>query len=562
MSIRHNRQTQAQISARRALRAARRPRDRRRTWARWSAVLLLLALALVAFLAPAGQAQGAGEHSLEAKSGQESTGGKKNSEEPEHVEVAIGCTGVTWKYMNFPAEGTTTVTETVTIDKVKQPSMQYSFSGATGENTTAFAAPPGEYTIDVQGNWKNPTGSEKEFGHFDIHEKVRCAPAPAFTIEKLQQIASSGEPYTSATLTGQLGDTVNYEIVVENTGNVPLTLEDFTDTHCDPDTLSGGSVELAVGASTTYDCTHLLDETDQSGGLYANTASVTGTPPEGDGSPILHASNTVVVEVPPTPPTVLPAFSIEKLQQIAGGGGSYTTSQLTGSVGQTVDYEIVVRNTGNVPLKLEDFTDTHCDAGTLSGGPDSALPTGAATTYDCAHVLDEADRLAGSYSNTASVTGMPAVAGSAPIAGISNTVVVAVPTPPQGNTNPATGVLPSSLAGGANSGVLAFKAASAPALNGPQGCVRSRFHVSIKSAGVASVTFYLDGHKLKTLTAKNAHKGLLTIEINPAKLKVGAHKLVAKITMARTATTKATVVTRKVTILRCHGAAVTPKFTG
>ena len=92
--------------------------------------------------------------------------------------------------------------------------------------------------------------------------------------------------------------------------------------------------------------------------------------------------------------------------------------------------------------------------------------------------------------------------------------------------------------------------------------MRGEFHVSIKSAHVASVTFYLDGRKLKTLTAKNAHKGLLTIAIDPSKLKVGAHKLVAKITMTHTASTKAKQGTRSMMVLRCRAAVLTPKFTG
>ena len=72
---------------------------------------------------------------------------------------------------------------------------------------------------------------------------------------------------------------------------------------------------LAAGASTTYTCTHVLDEADRSAGSYSNTATVTGTPREREGSPVTHTSNTVVVKVP------APAFSVEKLQEIEGGAG-------------------------------------------------------------------------------------------------------------------------------------------------------------------------------------------------------------------------------------------------
>jgi hypothetical protein len=171
------------------------------------------------------------------------------------------------------------------------------------------------------------------------------------------------------------------------------------------------------------------------------------------------------------------------------------------------------------------------------------------------------------------LTATPTEGDPTPVTSTSNTVLTDVPPPtPNNNTEthePATGgskagsgssgILSSTVS---QSGVLAFSSATIPALKGPEGCVRANFHVSIKSAGVASVTFYMDGHKLKTLTAKNAHKGLLTIEIDAAKLTVGAHKLVAKITTTHTASTKARQGSRSIMVLRCRSAVVTPKFTG
>ncbi|MGA2321668.1 MAG: hypothetical protein ABSG95_13145, partial [Solirubrobacteraceae bacterium] len=44
------------------------------------------------------------------------------------------------------------------------------------------------------------------------------------------------------------------------------------------------------------------------------------------------------------------SFTIEKLQEIKGSSAGYTTSPLTGKIGQTVDYEVLVKNTGNVAL--------------------------------------------------------------------------------------------------------------------------------------------------------------------------------------------------------------------
>jgi hypothetical protein len=276
-----------------------------------------------------------------------------------------------------------------------------------------------------------------------------------------------------------------------------------------------------------------------------------------------------------------PGLSVEKLQAISGGGG-YTTTQLSGQVGQTVDYEIVARNTGNVALTLGVFSDPRCDAGTITGGPTGPLAVGDSTDYFCTHVLDAADLAAGSpYANVVSLTGTPLTqAQGDPVTETSNTVETKVIPPTvekttitntvtstvtTGAPTPASGTLAASAtqAPAPKSGVLAFSSTTVPGLKGPQGCFRGDFHVSVRSAGVASVTFYLDGHKLRTLTAKNARKGLLSLTVDPARLRVGAHKLMAKITMVKaTATAAAVHASRTMTVVRCRSAVLTPKFTG
>ena len=84
-------------------------------------------------------------------------------------------------------------------------------------------------------------------------------------------------------------------------------------------------------------------------GVYSNEATIEGN--EGTGG---ETSNKVEVEVPAEP-----SFTIEKLQEIAGN--DFTKSKLTGAIGQTVDYEIIVKNTGNVPLKFGKLIDANCD---------------------------------------------------------------------------------------------------------------------------------------------------------------------------------------------------------
>jgi hypothetical protein len=441
--------------------------------------LLLFALLLVAILAPAGQAQSGAESSPEAQSliasqraaaREERAAAKRAAREAKAAErvpnekllkarsnertngvVTISCTQVAWTFREFPNLPGNTVVEKLKVNRVAT-STTFTFDGSGGSNVTPIDAPPGSYIIDAQAKWRKASANGAS-GSFDIHAKVTCAPNPGMSVEKLQRIEGNGSAYTSAPQTGEVGQTIGYEIVVSNTGNVPLTIGAFTDPRCDPGSIAGGPSGGVIAPATTsaYTCTHTLNAADLTVGSYANTVMLTGTPPEGDGTLPPETSNTVVTEVKPatTPP--------EKEQ----------TKTTTGST----------------------TTPTTPASGTL-----------ASTTTQ----------------------------------------------PPAGK-----------------SGVLAFSSGTVPSLKGPQGCVRASFHASIKSAGVASVTFYLDGHKLRRMTSHSAHGGLLTVTIDPAKLTVGAHKLVAKITMVKaTAAAAAVRASRAVTVLRCRSNVVTPKFTG
>ena len=65
-------------------------------------------------------------------------------------------------------------------------------------------------------------------------------------------------------------------------------------------------------------------------------------------------------------------FSVSVSQEVAGSETGFTTGNVSGEVGQTVDYRIEVRNTGWVALSFPTFSDAKCDAGTIAGGPGQA----------------------------------------------------------------------------------------------------------------------------------------------------------------------------------------------
>ena len=360
--------------------------------------------------------------------------------------------------------------------------------------------------------------------------EVEVAAAKAsFTIEKQQMISGGQGDFVTTPINGVVGDTVSYQIVVTNTGEVPLTMSDFTDAHCDSGTIAGGpgATPLSPGASTTYTCNHKLAST----GDYTNQASVDGTPPGGGAIP--GESQQVVVHVDSAP---VVGMSVDKLQRV-GGSGEFTKEPLAASVGQTVEYQIVVHNTGNASITMSSFADPHCDAGTIAGGPGSgSIAPGASTTYTCQHVLTTS----GTYANVATLSG--GRPGQDPLSLTSPEVKVIVPTPGK------QVVLPEKV-----------KCASSPQMRNVSGPQRRPFTVRVGSAGVKQITFYLDGRRLRTMRQSQAKHGAFSVRIDPRKLKYGPHRVSFK--TVQTNSSCATTASAR-TFVRPFAARVAPHFTG
>jgi hypothetical protein len=227
------------------------------------------------------------------------------------------------------------------------------------------------------------------------------------------------------------------------------------------------------------------------------------------------------VNVPPA------GYSIEKRQRLSGES-NFTTAELTGKAGQVVEYEIIVTNTGQVPIALSAYSDPNCED--PSGGA-SEVAVGQAVTFTCVHKLTGT----GSWMNEASVSGNE---GTGPKS--SNRVVVNVP--------PGQHV------------VLSEKCEAPSAkyvLMGAVGPKHKTFTVSITATGVTSITFYLGGHKLKTLTPSQAKHGKFTIKIDPKSLTFKQHRL--SVVAALKCGEK---ITRSSTFVHVPAKTVVPEFTG
>jgi hypothetical protein len=378
------------------------------------------------------------------------------------VAVAFSCTAVSYTFEGFPSGVQDSVTELVRGEgRVILAEEKFTFTGPSGSNAVNVALPGGHHLVKAESHWKT-NGAVGESGKH--RERLECgSPHAALSVQKLQAIASPEKTFTAGELQGKAGQTVDYEITVSNSGNVPLVLSAFSDPNCEAETIAGGQGEtpLAAGAQTTYTCSRKLTES----GFYSNVVSVTGTP-EGGAKAIAAHSNTVVVAV-----SSKPQFEVSKLQEIAGTNAGYTGSVLSATVGQTIDYEIVVKNTGNVAIALSEFTDVYCDPGTLSGGPGATpVAVGASTVYACTRKLNEV----GNYVNVAGVAGAAAGSREAPRFEATDTVKVKVgAAPPSGSgggslpgttTGTSTGTSGTSGTSGtpagtpAGSGVLSSKA--------------------------------------------------------------------------------------------------------
>lgn len=240
----------------------------------------------------------------------------------------------------------------------------------------------------------------------DSSAEVPAAQNPALTIDKSTQ---SGL-FTAA------GQTVTYEFLLTNTGNVTLSNaavveESFTGTgslsaiDCPP-----GAASMLPGARVTCHATYELTQADVDAGSVGNTASATATPPGGGST--AAAPDEAVVTIEPAP-----ALTMTK----SAGGGPFTHA------GETVSYTFEVVNAGNVTIDdiaihEQDFSGTG-SLGTPACEPAQIAPAEISScTLD--YVLTQADVDAGLVTNSATAVGVAPAGGTVESAPSSAAVTV------------------------------------------------------------------------------------------------------------------------------------------
>ena len=197
---------------------------------------------------------------------------------------------------------------------------------------------------------------------------------PELSIDKVDETGTYDE----------VGDVIEYSIVVENTGNVTLhdvvvTDAQVTDLECTPTT----PVDLAPGESITCTASHTVTQDDLDVGSFWNQACAD------DGA---EGAAAVCDDVTTTGEQD-PELSIDKVDD----GETFS------AVGDVIDYTIVATNTGNVTLHGVVVTDDQVSDLECTPATPVDLAPGESITCTASHTVSQEDLDAGSFWNEACV---------------------------------------------------------------------------------------------------------------------------------------------------------------
>ena len=268
-------------------------------------------------------------------------------------------------------------------------------------------------TVSVDGT--APDGTEVS-DDLDTPVVVSTDLTPSIEVTK-----SSTITYADSDAGTQLGDTINYTITVENTGNTTLTGVTVSDTILDSAGVSltlttgptyGGTGTfdgiLDVGESATYNATFVITQQAVNAGGVSNTASVTSKDPAGND---VTDSTTSATEdlIPRTA-----AMTVVKTASVDDNGDNKN------GVGDVIQYTVTVTNTGNVTLTdvdlsdelrlgsstatPEDNTANDSPAGVDLWTQDQTLEPGESATYVAWYIIDQTAASSGKVINTAIAT--------------------------------------------------------------------------------------------------------------------------------------------------------------
>jgi hypothetical protein len=450
-----------------------------------------------------------------------------------HIEATAYCDNdsvVQWevKFVGFGAAGAKNVDGSVKLDGSNVATVPPRTVTWTGDNGSLkgsnAAAADATHTIKADFHWKQ-SGSDK-YGSVTV--KTNKCPKPKVPGIKVVKDGPS---------TAYVGDTVKFTFKVTNTGNVVLTNPVVTDDKCAPVTkVPNGQNQFDPGDVWDYECS--LTITDAMGDELINTVEACGK----YGNTEVCDDDDHKTEIPK------PAIDLDK------------TGATTANAGETFTYSFVATNIGNVTLTNVVLTDDKCQSTLTRVEPnlaDATFDKGDKWYYTCTVVapagpaqVDNIAKVCGDYDN--GKLPMKTVCDEDP-----HTFTVPPPnTPPETPPNTPPSSTPDTPPAGGGEVLPESIVSGRAQLRGPSGCVKNTFRARVSGRSIASVTFFVDGRRVKKVN----RGGTFKLKVNPQRYGLGRHKIVAVVRFRAESGTKARRL--PLTFRRCAQGAVAPRFTG
>ncbi|SDD06044.1 Calx-beta domain-containing protein [Pedobacter soli] len=218
----------------------------------------------------------------------------------------------------------------------------------------------------------------------------------------------------------KVGDVINYNIIVTNTGNVALNNVTITDAGADAGSITPASIAtLLPGSSVTVTAKHTVTLTEVNNGSFTNQASATAQVQGGGNINKLSDDPGTPAVGDATVTAIAPASTITLVK-----AGTLSAD------GNSITYNFSIKNTGNVTLHVVNLVDAKLGLNKTYSG--NVAPGGTITdTY--VYQLTQADKDAGSVTNSANVNARTPA--NLPVSDVSGTAenndaptITAIPT--------------------------------------------------------------------------------------------------------------------------------------
>lgn len=314
------------------------------------------------------------------------------------------------------ASGSGDISDSVTIPAGGV--LTYTVTGTVALTTPNASIIDNAATVIPPAGTSDPNCPPAPGGGCDSTVTVNVASHPALTLTKTADASAVAKP-------ANIGDGITYSFTATNAGDIELTGVSITDQLHGLSQLTytwpGTPGTLEPGQVVTATATYQVTQVDIIAGHVTNSATATGTPPNG----------------PPvsTPPVAAPV----PLTSHAGLSLTKTadTSAVTqpAQVGQSITYRFTATNTGDLPLTSVTITDQLPGLSALSyawpGTPGTLLP-GQVVTATATYQVTGADIVAGHVTNSAIATGTPPSGTplNTPPASVTVPLTTAPPPPP------------------------------------------------------------------------------------------------------------------------------------